>query len=105
MIKLLKNLWEIWSVRASIPPEMKRKICPYFDPFVDGQTDINFRNREHMEDSDTVRRSCITTMENMIYTGISDEYKQQGAIIVLTAITLVSQNAREMLPWLYDSAR
>ena len=41
----------------------------------------------------------------MIYTGISDEYKQQGAIIVLTAITLVSQNAREMLPWLYDSAR
>jgi hypothetical protein len=104
-IKLIRHLWDIWTMRANIPNEIKRKICPYFDPFIDGHNHINFRNRENAQNIDLVRDSCVTTMENMIYTGINDEYKQQGAIVVLTAITLISQNAREILPWLYESAR
>ena len=38
--------------------------------------------------------------ENIIYTGINNEYRQIGA---MRALTLVSPNARAGLPWLYES--
>jgi hypothetical protein len=42
-------------------------------------------------------------MENMIYTGITADFKTLGAFQVLTALTIVSPQARISMPWLYES--
>ena len=102
-INLLRNLWDIWSYRANIPTLVKRRICPYFNPFHDGLEDLNIRERNNMENIEIIRKACLTVMENIILTGITDEYRQLGAMHVLSALTLVSIPARANLPWLYES--
>jgi hypothetical protein len=42
-------------------------------------------------------------MENLIYSGIDEEYRKIGALHVLSALTLVSSPARIAMPWLYES--
>jgi hypothetical protein len=41
--------------------------------------------------------------ETLIYSGIDDEHKQLGAMYFLTGITIVSQSARNQMPWLYEN--
>lgn len=98
----LRQMWEIWSVRSNMPILTKKRICPYFDPFFEGVNNISIRSGE-ARDIIVLKRTCTTIMENLIYTGINNEYKQLGVILVLTALTTVSSDAREQLPWLYES--
>ena len=56
-----------------------------------------------MENIEIIRKACLTVMENIILTGNTDEYRQLGAMHVLSALTLVSIPARANLPWLYES--
>lgn len=104
LYRLIKYMWEVWTYRANIPNEIKRKICPYFNPFFDG-IDANILNtNSNVEPSfRDVKATCVTIMENIIYTGISDEYKHIGSMHVLTAFTIISQDARDNMPWLYES--
>ncbi len=102
-MNLLKYLYDIWNYRANMPTSVKRKICPFFSPFLDGLENINIRNRENVESIEIMKRVCLTVIENIIYTGINNEYRQIGAMHVLSALTLVSTNARAGLPWLYES--
>jgi hypothetical protein len=46
---------------------------------------------------------CLSVMEDMVYTGIDTEYKTIGTFHVLTALTVVNQEARTNMPWLYES--
>ena len=39
----------------------------------------------------------------MVYTGIEREYKELGALHVLSVLTVVNCEARENMPWLYES--
>ena len=50
-----------------------------------------------------MKNASLTIMENFIYTGINSEFKQIGAMHVLSALTIVSPQARGSLPWLYES--
>ena len=100
---LLKYIYEIWSYRANIPATTKRKICPYFNPFQDGLENINLRDCHNNENTELMQKCCLVVMENMIYTGINNEYKQIAAMHILSALTLVSDGARGSLPWLYES--
>jgi hypothetical protein len=50
-----------------------------------------------------IRELCISLVEDLVFTGIDDEYRRLGALHVLTALTLVSSAARGSLPWLYES--
>lgn len=102
-MNLLKYLYDIWNYRANMPTTVKRKICPFFNPFLDGLENINIRNRENIENIEVMKGICLTVIENIIYTGINNEYRQIGAMHVLSALTLVSPNARAGLPWLYES--
>ena len=99
-LNLVRYIYEFWN---SIPSVTKRKICPYFNPFQEGLQNINFGIRENIENIDYVKRACITVMENLIYTGINNEYKQIGTMHVLRGLTMVSNEARANLPWLYES--
>lgn len=100
---LLKYIYEIWSYRANIPTTTKRKICPYFNPFQDGLENVNLRECHDSQNTELMQHSCLVVLENMIYTGINNEYKQIAAMHILSAITLVSNAARVSLPWLYES--
>lgn len=104
LFTLIKYLWEVWTYRANIPNEVKRKICPYFSPFFDG-IDANILNINNPQEPafHDVKRTCVTIMENMIYTGINNEYKLIASMHILTAFTMISQDARENMPWLYES--
>ena len=102
-LNLIRYIYDIWTYRANLPTLTKRRICPYFNPFIDGLENINMRSPENANNLEVVKLACITIMENLIYTGINNEFKQIAALHVLIAITHVSQDARVQLPYLYDS--
>lgn len=100
-IRFLQNMYEIWYHRSNMTNSTRAKICPYFDPFYDG---LLYLTRDVSELNETeIHIECITVMENMVYTGIDDEYKNLGALHMLSALTLVSIPARNSMPWLYES--
>jgi hypothetical protein len=97
-IRFLRCLYEIWNYRAQIPTETNRQICQFRDPFYQTrfpnaiETDIN-----------EIKNICVTVMEDMVYTGIDNEFKKLGTLHVLSALTTVSVPARNSMNWLYES--
>jgi hypothetical protein len=100
-IGFYRNIYEIWSYRANMSSTTKGNICPYFNPFRNGLA--RFGNDIHVLNIDDLRLVCLTIMENLIYTGMDDEYRKLGALHVLSALTLVSIPAKDAMPWLYES--
>ena len=45
----------------------------------------------------------VQMAEILVHSGINNEYKQLGAMYFLSGLTLVSQNARNQMPWLYEN--
>jgi hypothetical protein len=101
IIGLLRNMYEIWNYRADMSSNTKMKICPYFNPFQDGL--MYFSDNLTRVSTEELSMDCLTAMENMIYTGIDEEYRKLGTLHVLSALTLVSIPAKNAMPWLYDS--
>jgi len=105
-IYLFKRIRELWNYRGQIEDETKREICPYFEPF---QFRLNrylsFMNnaRERNLTDEECQKVCIIAFENLIYTGRDDNLKNIAVMHILSAITLVSREARTTMPWLHDS--
>jgi hypothetical protein len=99
-MRYYRFLHDIWSYRAQMSNEIKRKICPMWDPFSNFTNDII---RFNILTDDEVRCLCIRTMEDIIYTGIDREFRVLGTFHVLSALTIVSLQARQSMPWLYES--
>lgn len=99
-VRLYRIVYDIWNFRAQLSVEIKNKICPLFEPFMN----IFARPIYHTDIShEEIQFACITIMENMIYTGVDDEFRKLGALHVLSGLTIVSSGARQSLPWLYES--
>jgi hypothetical protein len=45
----------------------------------------------------------VQIIENLVKSAIDVDNKTLGSFYVLTALTLVSQPAREAMPWLYEA--
>lgn len=89
------TLYDIWLYRADILNETKKCICPFHDPFY----------RKILNNPTTVEEvidHCLYAMENLVYMSPDEEYRKLGAMYVLCALTFVSIEARQALPWLYD---
>ena len=41
--------------------------------------------------------------EHLVYCGIDNDHKKIGTLHALSALTLVSRDARLAMPWLYES--
>lgn len=103
---LYKRIRELWNYRAMLEDDMKKLICPFFDPF-------QFRLSRYLGLVNTMRerdltevdckKMCVILMENLIYTGRDDITKNIMTAHILSALTLVSSDARTTMPWLYDS--
>lgn len=98
-IVMLRELWDIWHYRANILHSVRQEICPPIgNPFVG--VDLSYLRR--MNDLSVCQKS-ISILERFVTSGINDESKSLGAIYVLSALTLVSLEAAQALPWLYQS--
>ena len=98
--RLYRCLYDIWNFQGQLHHTLKQNICPFHGPF-DG---IFPRAVRHFDLSiDDLKRACLIVMENMTYCGITLEIKQIGVMHALSALTLVSDPARDALPWLYES--
>lgn len=92
--RFLVELRDIWFYRAGIAINVRNQIC-FHSPF------INYN--ASMVDIDTLREITLSTIMNFVYKGQTTEYQQLGAMYVLTALTIVSEDAANSLPWLYSS--
>ena len=99
-IRFYRYLFDIWHYRGQLTHETKRRICQLHDPFIN--TSLSSLNLPTTTTEDC-RSVCLYIMENMIYTGIDVEYQKIGTLHVLSVLTIVSQDARRNMPWLYES--
>ena len=99
-IRLYRHLYDIWYVRSGLSYETRSLICPYGCPF-----DGIFRHRMLYSEltHDQIKTACVIVFENLVYSGITDEYKTLGAFYSLSALTIVSNEARLAMPWLYEA--
>jgi hypothetical protein len=99
-IRLFRTLFDIWTYRGQLTRETKILISILGDPF----SEIN-RERVYLHEAniDVIKEICLRVMENMVYSGVDDEYRKIGALHVLTALTGVSIGARTSMPWLYEA--
>lgn len=101
LIIFLRELYDIWNHRAQLSIEKKREICsPYGNPFM--HININYISDPRIM-MNSLKNLVLTVIERLISTGIDNENKVLGGYYVLSAFTLVHQEAANALPWLYSS--
>jgi hypothetical protein len=101
MIKMIRELIDIWAYRAPLSNETKRAICPPTgNPFT---RLVNFNQLHTIENIDEIRKYTLDILEKFVNSGIDRDNKCLGAYYVLGALTLVSEDAASSLPWLYQA--
>ena len=99
LIKFTRELIDIWAYRANLSNDKKREICPPTgNPFYR----INVGQFQTMT-LINIQQAILGVLEKMVTSGVTQDDKSMGALYILTALTLVSESAREAIPWLYDS--
>ena len=107
LLDFIMALFEIWNFRAELSNSMKVKICnPSGNPFYNenmmhNQTIIQYLTL--MPNIEQVRLGVLEILSKFVKNGLNDEYKKLGSYYVLGALTLVSNDAENSLPWLYES--
>ena len=100
LIKLIRELIDIWNYRAQLSNQTKRNICPPIgDPF--RSLSISFILVE--ENLWNVKKVVLEVLEKFVNSGIDKDSKTLGAYYVLGALTLVNSEAATSLPWLFQS--
>ena len=99
IIKFILELYDIWSYRAQISNETKRKIVPpNGDPFMS----MNINNIRTLS-NDILKNLYLNIINNLVNKSPNSEDNTLGAYYVLSSLTLVSIDAANALPWLYES--
>jgi hypothetical protein len=101
LLKMFREIIDIWTYRAHLTNEVKRNICPPIGrPFPQV---INFYYLQTTEELDDVRKYILNVLEKLVISGVDKDSKCLGAYYVLGALTLVSADAANALPWLYQA--
>jgi len=100
IIKLIRELIDIWNYRAQLSIEVKRSICPpNGDPF----RNLSLYYIQSEQNMNNIRKVVLEVLEKMVNSGIDRDSKSLGAYYVLGGLTLVNVEAATALPWLYQS--
>ena len=103
LIRFIRHIHDIWYYRANLTQEMKERISPpNGNPFVLHNAHVNL-NVVTLLTATELRTICVSIIERMTRRGISREDQCLGAFYVLATLTLVNQDARNALPWLYEA--
>jgi len=100
-IRLYRCILDIWNSRGQLSYSVKSKICLLGSPFTEIIPRTFFTNDSISHER--IRNGCLTIFENLIYTGIDEDHRKLGAFHALSALTVVSRDARQAMPWLYES--
>lgn len=100
LIRFVQELADIWFYRASLTPEIRYTISPN-DPLRHYAIFINMLRLE--QNVDRIQENIIHVIESMVFSGIDESARSLGVIYVLQALTLVSHDARQSMPWLYEA--
>ena len=99
LLKFIRELYDMWNFRLGLIDSMKRNICPRGNPFR-GLNIISIATIDMV----FIKKSVVDVIDLFVNSGSNSEYKSLGAIYVLTALTLVNEDAATALPWLYQAA-
>jgi hypothetical protein len=105
-IKLFKFIYEIidiWDYRANLTPEDKISICPPDGRPFNGIPQIMTILKTQNITCQRLREIILTILEKFVYDSFSSENKGLRVMYILTALTTVSREAAECMPWLYES--
>jgi hypothetical protein len=100
-IRLCRCILDIWNYRGQLSYSVKSKICLLGNPFSQTMPRTFFTNDSISYER--IQNECLTIFENLIYTGIDEDHRKLGAFHALSALTVVSRDARQAMPWLYES--
>ena len=89
---LVVKINQLWN---KISNTLRRQICPHISPFSAGF----FGQLPAVINTEMI----VKMAEVLVYSGIDNEHKQLGAMYFLSGLTLVSVNARDQMPWLYEN--
>lgn len=95
--KLTATIFSIWNFKLNSNPNLRKMICPYYNPLL---FEINLYNFNNIDGS---RLFCLSIIENIVYGTNDIENKKLGILYVLIALTHASEPARISMPWLYES--
>jgi hypothetical protein len=102
-LRFIRHIHDIWYYRANLSQEMKERICPpHGNPFMLNNISVNLNVVNLLNDSE-LRTIAVSIISNIVKRGVSREDQCLGAFYVLATLTLVNQNARSALPWLYEA--
>ena len=103
LIYFIRHLFDIWNYRAEMSNQLRYEIHPQGNPFVqNGFMMINMVNYSFISNTE-IKEMLLDIIVKLVSSGIDDNRKYIGASYVLSALTLVSEDAAEALPWLYES--
>ena len=101
LIRFVRELIDIWNYRANLSYEVKREIVPQrSDPFYDRSINVNMLQQYSFIQ---IRKYCTIIIDIMINSGINNNACSLGSYYVLCALTTVSHEAAQALPWLYEA--
>jgi hypothetical protein len=101
--ELMNLMWTMKDIWMCLNSEIRKQVCPYYNPLKYGlnlNIDMISENRINLFDLIIV---CLTIAENMIYTGIDENFRQLGALYFLKSLTYVSLPAKNSMYWLYET--
>jgi hypothetical protein len=100
LIRYYKELMDIWNYRANLTMQIKREICPpHGNPFTHNPYANDFRHSTLSR----IQEIVYSAMCNITKNSINEDRKILGTFYVLSALTLVSEDAANSMPWLYQS--
>ena len=102
LIFFIRHLFDIWNYRAEMSNQLRYEIHPQGNPFVQNGFMINMINYSFITNTE-IKEMLLDIIVKLVSSGIDDNRKYIGASYVLSALTLVSDDAAESLPWLYES--
>tara|TARA_Y100000816_G_C26052548_1_gene552018 strand:+ start:86 stop:1156 length:1071 start_codon:yes stop_codon:yes gene_type:complete len=101
LIKFIRELSDIWGYRAHLSNETKREICPPMgNPF--HGLHMNQLSRMNIL---SLKETILGVLNKLINRGVTQDARALGVYYVLTALTLVSSDAANAYPWLYQSVQ
>lgn len=105
LCKFIFELYEIWFYRAQLTRETQITICPpNGNPFFNINPNyINYLERH--QSLRFIQNIACSIMEKILYSANNESNQNLGALYILSALTLVSDSARNSLPWLYTSVQ
>lgn len=102
-MRFIRHIYDIWCYRANLSQDTKERICPpNGNPFMLNNAFVNI-NIIHLLTEAELKTFCVSIIDRMVMRGVNREDQCLGAFYVLATLTIVNQDARNALPWLYEA--